>query len=207
MRLVNGSSTKVLVSSALILALALAACDTSESDQQVADLEQQVSSLEGELEQTQTALDDVEAQNAELEQQLTDAQDELASTQDELATTQEKLANTEEELGTTQAELLDAQAQLARVGEVVLTDGTYIGPVLGAKASPYRVIVFNAAGLFRVGQVASDATITSGGSSLTLAQLGRLLSSTDPDNAELANGNYQVIVRNGIVTSIRKSQK
>jgi hypothetical protein len=159
----------------------------------VTDLEQQVSTLEGELEQTRSALDEAEAENAELQQQLTGTQDELAST--------------EEELGSTQAELLDAQAQLARVGEVVLTDGTYIGPVLGAKASPYRVIVFNAAGLFRVGQVAADATITSGGSSLSLSQLGRLLSSTDPDDVELANGNYQVIVRNGIVTSIRKSQR
>jgi TolA-binding protein len=207
MRFVNGSSTKVLASSVLVLALALAACDTSESNQQIADLEQQVSSLEGELEQTQAALDDAEAESAELQQQLTDTQGELAATQDELASTDEKLASTEEELGTTQAELLDAQAQLARVGEVVLTDGTYIGPVLGAKASPYRVIVFNAAGLFRVGQVATDATITSGGSSRTLAQLGRLLASTNPDDAELANGNYQVIVRNGIVTSIRKSQR
>jgi hypothetical protein len=34
----------------------------------------------------------------------------------------------------------------------------------------------------------------------------RLLASTDPQDAELANGNYQVIVQNGVVTLIRKSQ-
>jgi len=202
MRLVTGSRTKALGASVLVLALALAlaACDSSETDQQVADLEQQVadleqqvSTLEDELAQTQSALDEAESSNAELQQQFADSQSELAATQ--------------EELGTTQAELLDAQAQLAKVGEVVLTDGTYIGPVLGAKASPYRVVVFNAAGLFRVGQVASDVTITAGGSDYTLSQFGKLLSSTDPDDAKLANGNYQVIVKKGLVTSIRKSKQ
>ena len=99
-----------------------------------------------------------------------------------------------------------AQAQLAKVGEVVLEDGTYVGQVLGAKASPYRVIIFDAGGLYRVAQVSKEPTITAGGDELTLSQFGKLLSSTDPDDAKLANGNYQVIVRNGLVTSIRKSQ-
>ena len=63
------------------------------------------------------------------------------------------LSATKKELGTTEAELLDAQAQLATVGELVLADGTYVGRVLGAKASPYRVIVFDAGGLYTCAQV------------------------------------------------------
>jgi hypothetical protein len=192
--------TTVLAASALVLVLVLAACDrTSETDQQVADLqaqvsdlEQQVSDLQGQLDQTQTALDDAQSANADLQQQVTDTQNQLSDAQDELASTQ--------------AELLDAQAQLAKVGEVVLADGTYVGPVLGAKASPYRVLVFNAGGLFRVAQVSPDVTITAGGSDLTLSQFGKLLASTDPNDAKLANGNYKVIVKQGLVTSIRKSQ-
>jgi len=198
---VPGSRLRLVVASALVLTLGLAACDrTSESDQQIADLEQQVADLEAELEQSQSALDESQSANAELEQQVADLQTQLADTQDQLASTQE-------ELGTTHAELLDAQLQLAKVGEVVLADGTYVGQVLGAKASPYRVIVFNAAGLFRVAQVASDVTVTAGGSDYTLSQFGKLLSSTNPDDVKLANGNYQVIVKKGLVTSIRKSKK
>jgi hypothetical protein len=195
-----GSRIKFLAAPALVLALVLAACDdSSETDQQIADLEQQVSDLESQLEQTQSALDDAESANADLEQQLADAQSALADTQAQMASTQE-------ELGTTQAQLADAEAQLASVGELVLEDGTYVGPVLGAKDNPYRAIIFDAAGLFRVAQVADDATITAGGDDLTLAQFGRLLSSTNPDDAKVANGNYQVIVKNGLVTSIRKSK-
>jgi hypothetical protein len=194
MQRVNRSWIKVLVSPVLVLTLGLAACDGgSDTDQQIAELEQQVSDLEAELEQTQDALGEAEDANAELEQQLGDTQAQLTAAQ--------------EELGTTQAELLDAEAQLAAVGEFVLDDGTYVGPVLGAKASPYRVIVFNAGGLFRAAQVATDVTITAGGSDLTLSQFGRLLSSTDPDDAKLANGDYQVIVKEGVVTSIRKSKQ
>jgi hypothetical protein len=192
---------RVLAASAVVLALGLAACDrTSESDQQIADLEQQVSDLQTQLEQTQSALDESQSANADLEQQVSDLQTQLTDAQDDLASTQE-------ELGTTQAELLDAQAQLAKVGEVVLADGTYVGQVLGAKATPYRVLVFNAAGLFRVAQVADDVTITAGGKDYTLAQFGKLLASTNPDDAKLANGNYQVIVKKGLVTSIRKSKQ
>ena len=125
----------------------------------------------------------------------------------ELSDTQDMLAATKKELGTTEAELLDAQAQLATVGELVLADGTYVGRVLGAKASPYRVIVFDAGGLYRVAQVSDDPTITAGNSDYTLTQFGKLLSSTDPDNAKLANGNYRVVVKDGLATSIRKSKK
>jgi multidrug efflux pump subunit AcrA (membrane-fusion protein) len=185
---------------ALVVGSGLAGCDrTSESDEQIAELEQQVADLEIQLEQSQTEAEIANAQLGEAEQQLADTQAELSDTQAELTATQE-------ELGTTQAELLDAQAQLAKVGEVVLEDGTYVGQVLGAKASPYRVIIFDAGGLYRVAQVSKEPTITAGGDDYTLSQFGKLLSSTNPDDAKLANGNYQVIVRNGLVTSIRKSQ-
>ncbi len=200
MRGATGTRITIVVASAVVLALALSACDSSsDTDQQIADLEQQVSDLEAQLEQSQSALEASQSANDDLEQQVSDAQTSLSDTQDQLASTQQ-------ELSTTQAELLDAQAQLAKVGEVVLEDGTYVGQVLGAKASPYRVIVFNAAGLFRVAQVDPDVTITAGGSDYTLSQFGKLLSSTDPDDVKLANGNYQVIVKQGVVTSIRKSK-
>ncbi len=67
------------------------------------------------------------------------------------------------------------------------------------------MILFDAAGLWRVAQVADDATITSGGKDLTLAKLGKLLQSTDPDDIKLVNGNYKVKVKGGVATSIRKS--
>jgi hypothetical protein len=188
-----GRRTRLLAAPLLTLALVLAACDdSSDADQQIAELEQQVSDLEAELETTSSALEESEETNADLEGQLSETQAELTSTQDEL--------------GSTQAQLADAQSQLAAVGELVLEDGTYVGQVLGAKQNPYQAIIFDAGGLFRVAQVADGATITAGGDDLTLSQFGRLLSSTDPDNAKLANGNYQVIVRNGLVTSIRKSK-
>jgi len=158
----------------------LAACDrgSSETDQQIADLRSELAS----------------------------SQTELSDTQTELEATQAELKSTENQLSAAQAELLDAQAQLAKVGEVVLADGTYVGQVLGAKASPYRAIVFNAAGLFRVAQVSSEVKITAGGDTLTLSHFGKLLSSTNPDKAKLANGSYQVIVKKKLVTSIRKSK-
>lgn len=161
-----------------------------EYESQVADLSAQVADLE---KQAQTS----GSNQAQTEQDLADAQAELASTQ-------RQLKRTEAELADTQAQLLDAQTQLAQVGEIVLRDGTYVGPILGAKTNP-RVIIFNASGNFRVAEVATDAKITTGGSERTLQQLGRILASTDPAQAELANGNYQVVVRNGLVTSIRKS--
>ncbi|MGH2637139.1 MAG: hypothetical protein ACRDHU_13480 [Actinomycetota bacterium] len=77
----------------------------------------------------------------------------------------------------------------------------------GAKTNPNDVIVFDAGGLFRAAQVASDGTITAGGDDDTLSRFGKLLSSTDPGDAKLANGNDKVIVKNGLVTSIRKSKK
>jgi flagellar basal body-associated protein FliL len=156
----------------------------SEYESQVADLSAQVEDLEKQAEISSSA-------NAETEQQLADTQAELEATQAELADVE--------------AQLLDAQAQLAKVGELVLEDGTYTGPVLAAKDTPYRVILFDAAGLWRVAQVADDATISSGGQSLTLAQFGKLLQSTDPADINLVNGDYKVTVKEGVVVSMRKS--
>jgi multidrug efflux pump subunit AcrA (membrane-fusion protein) len=186
--------------SLLAFAFMLAGCDrTSDQDEQVAELEQQVSDLEAQLDQTEAALAESQDANADLRGELSDTQATLAETQDELSAT-------ELDLGTTQAQLLDAEAQLAQVGELVLANGTDVGQVLGAKTSPYRVIVFDAAGLFRVAQVSQGVKITAGGDDFTLTQFGKLLSSTDPDDAKFANGNYQVIVKKGLATSIRKSK-
>jgi hypothetical protein len=183
----------VLAIAVVALSSVAVACDQGSDDEQIAELEQQVADLDAELGETQAQLEDSEAANDGLEEQLTD--------------TRAQLSATEAQLADTQAQLLDAQAQLAEVGELVLADGTYVGPVLGAKTSPYRVLIFDAAGLFRVAQVSQDVTITSGGQTLSLSEFGRLLASTDPDDAKLANGNYQVKVQDGLATSIKKSKK
>ena len=163
------SSWVAVVAGAITLALLLAACDrTSDSEQQIADLERQVTDLQAELDESEAELADAQAQNAQLQQQLNDTQAELDTTQQELSSTQADLESTQQELGSTQAELLDAQAQLAQVGELVLADGTYVGPILGAKQSPYRVIIFNAGGLFRVSQVKKELTVNVGGKSYSL---------------------------------------
>jgi hypothetical protein len=168
-------------------------CDRGSDDEQVQELEQQVSDLETQLDQTQQELEIQQGQNEELQTQVDDTQAQLSDTQAQLADTQ--------------TQLTDAQTQLAQVGELKLEDGTYVGQVLGAHASPNRVLIFDAAGLFRVAQIAQDVTITSGGQTLSLSEFGRLLASTDPDDAKLANGNYQIKIRGGLVFSIKKSKK
>ena len=176
-----------MVGAGVIFAVILGACQRSSStDEQVATLEKQVSDLTKQLQIEQ-------GQNAELQTKLTDTQAELEKTQTQLAETQTQLTG--------------AQAQLAQVGELKLKDGTYVGQVLGAHASPYRVIIFDAAGLFRVAQVASGVTITTGGKTLTLSDFGLLLSSTDPNDAKLAQANYQVKIQDGLVSSIKKAKK
>lgn len=191
-----GARSKVVLAAAVVLSLgvALPACDrdSSETDQDVAQLEQQLFYAE-------EALEVAEEENAALETELSDTQDELEDTQGQLDETSAQLAQTQDEL-------VDAQSQLAEVGELVLADGTYVGEVLGAKSNPYPVIVFDAGGVWRVSQVAEDATITAGGDEYTLTQFGKLLNSTDPDDIELVNGDYQVIVKKGLATSIRKSK-
>jgi hypothetical protein len=187
--------TRSIVAVLLVLgAVGLVSCSSGDDESQ-----QQIDDLQSELDATQAELETTQAD-------LADTQAELATTQEELMSTQAKLKTANADLAETQAELLDAQAQLAKVGELVLTDGTYNGQVLAAKASPYRVILFDAAGLWRVAQVSDDATITAGGKDLTLSQFGKLLQSTDPDDIRSVNGDYKVAVKKGIVTSIRKSQ-
>jgi multidrug efflux pump subunit AcrA (membrane-fusion protein) len=194
----------VAASCVLAVGLLLGAC-SSDEDPQVADLEQQVAHLESQLEASQNALQDAEDRNAELQDELSSTQDDLATTQDDLESTQGKLSQANDDLASTQAELANAQSQLAEVGKLRLQNGTYVGPVLGAKHSPHPIIVFSSGGLYLVGLVSDSPTITAGGDDFTLAQFGKLLASTDADDVKLANGNYKVIVKNGLVTSIRKS--
>ena len=163
---------------------------------------------------SRTSNQELERQISSLERQLADSQDELRSTQEELAsanaeieTSKEKQTSTQAELESTQAALLDAQAQLANVGELVLKDGIYQGPVLAAKVTPYRVILFDSTGAWRVAEVAGDAEITSGGKTLTLSQFAKLLQSTDPADIKLVNGFYKVKVANGVVVTLKKSTK
>jgi len=165
----------------------------------VAGFEEQISDLESALEQAQTEAGVASAGQAETEQQLADARAELETSQGEL---EAALA----ELETTQAELDDANAVLEQLGQLVLADGTYVGPVLSARTDPFPAILFQDGAAWRVAEVAEDVTITSGGQEFTLEEFAALLQSTDPEDVVLANGNYQVRVQGGLVTSIRKSQ-
>lgn len=179
----------------------LSACTGTSNDeyeQQISDLETQLSQTEAQLESSQAELDSTQAE-------LETTQAELDSTSADLAASQRRRRATQAELETAQAELLDAQAQLARAGELVLKDGTYNGPVLAAKVTPYRVILFDSTGAWRIAQVADDARITSGGRTLTLGQFAKLLQSNDPADINLVNGFYRVTVRQGLVTTLRKS--
>jgi hypothetical protein len=159
----------------------------------VAGYEQQISDLSSQLEQTKTQAGIAESAQAE-------AAKELEATQAELEATQA-------ELEATQAELDDANAKLEQLGELVLPDGTYIGPVLGARTEPIPAIIFQDGTAWRVAQVAPDAKITSGGQTLTLEEFSALLQSTDPADVALANGNYKVKVKDGLVTSMQKSKE
>lgn len=177
----------------LALSWSAVSCDRGSDDEQVAELEQQVTELQQELDQTQQELEIQQGMSADLQSQLDDTQSQLSDTQAQLADTQ--------------AQLTDAQTQLAQVGELKLEDGNYVGQVLGAHSSPNRVLIFDAAGLFRVAQVGQDVTITSGGQNLSLSEFGRLLASTNPNDAKLANGNYQIKIQGGQVFSIKKSKQ
>jgi hypothetical protein len=164
------------------------------------DYEQQISNLKTELEQSQTEAGVTQGQ-------LTQAQQDLADTQTELQNTQQQLDDANAQLADTQAQLDDANAKLEQVGQLVLPDGTYIGPVLAARTQPSPALVFQDGTAWRVAEVAPDATITSGGAPLTLEEFSALLQSTDPADVALANGNYKVKVKGGLVTSIQKSQQ
>jgi multidrug efflux pump subunit AcrA (membrane-fusion protein) len=180
----------------------LSACSGGSND----EYEQQISDLEAQLSQTEAQLESSQAEVDSTQAELETTQAELDSTSADLAASQRRRRRTTQaELETAQAELLDAQAQLARAGELVLKDGTYNGPVLAAKVTPYRVILFDSTGAWRIAQVADDARITSGGRTLTLGQFAKLLQSNDPADINLVNGFYRVTVRQGLVTTLRKS--
>jgi hypothetical protein len=166
----------------------------------VAGYEQQIADLSSALEQAQVQAGASASAQAETEQQLADTQAELESTT-------AKLGSTAQELEATQAELDDANAKLEQVGELVLPDGTYIGPVLGARTEPIPAIIFQDGTAWRVAEVASDATISSGGRPLTLEEFSALLQSTDGVDIDLVNGNYRVKVEGGLVTSMQKSKQ
>jgi multidrug efflux pump subunit AcrA (membrane-fusion protein) len=166
----------------------------------VAGYEQQIADLSSALEQAQVQAGASASAQAETEQQLADTQAELESTTAELDSSEQQLAET-------QAQLDDANAKLEQVGELVLPDGTYIGPVLGARTEPIPAIIFQDGTAWRVAEVAEDARITSGGQTLTLEEFAALLQSTDPVDIGLVNGNYKVKVQDGLVTSMQKSSQ
>ena len=178
-----------VIAMAVVGAVFFSACSRTSNQ----ELERQITSLERQLSETQA--------------QLHSTQAELDSANADLAKAQEEQKATQTELETSQAALLDAQAQLAKVGELRLEDGVYQGPVLAAKVTPYRVILFDSTGAWRIAEVATDATITSGGKTLTLSQFAKLLQSTDPADIKLVNGFYKVTVKEGVVTTLKKSTK
>lgn len=161
--------------------------------------EQQISDLSG-------ALEAAETQGGISEAQLQEAQQQLAETQVELESTSGDLDAAQQELAATQAALDDANAELEQLGELVLPNGTYVGPVLGARTEPFPAIVFQDGTAWHVAEVAPDVAITAGGESMTLEEFSALLQSTDPADIELGNGPYEVVVKNGLVTTIRTAE-
>jgi hypothetical protein len=149
-------------------------------------------------------------QTADLANALEEAQieqgasaSELDATQQELADTQAELEQTQAELEQTQAALNDANAKLEAVGELVLPNGTYVGPVVDARVDPTRAIIFQEGSVWRVAEVSTEAEIMVEGQSVTLDEFAALLESPDPEDAALANADYQVEVSGGLVTSIQ----
>jgi septal ring factor EnvC (AmiA/AmiB activator) len=149
-----------------------------------------------------TALEEAEIKGGISEAQLQKTEQELADTQAELESTKSKLQSKKQELAETQAELDEANAMLAQLGELVLTDGNYVGPVLGARVEPFLAIVFQEAA-WRVADVSSGVAIQVSGESLTIDEFAAFLQSTTPEVAALANGDLEVKVAEGVVTTIR----
>lgn len=174
-------------------------------DSGVAGYEQRISNLTGALEDSQTQAGISEGQLAETEQQLEDAQAQLADSQQQLEATQGELDAANQGLAETQAALDDANATLEQLGELVLPNGTYVGPVLGARLEPFPAIIFQDETAWRVAEVSADVTISAGGEDLTLEEFSALLQSGDPADAEVANADYEVRVTGGLVTSIEES--
>lgn len=159
----------------------------------IADYEDQISDLSTQLEQAQTQTGVAQSGQAATEQELTDTQAELEKSQHQLEETQ--------------AALDDANTKLAEVGELVLPNGTYVGMVLAARVDPLPAIVFQDGDAWRVAEVAEDVSITAGVDTLTLEEFSALLQSTEPADAAIANGAYEVRVTKGLVASIRSSEE
>jgi hypothetical protein len=169
-------------------------------------VESGVDGYEQQISDQAVALEAAETQGGISEAQLLEAQQQLAEAQAELESTRGELDDAQQELAATQAELDDANAKLEQLGELVLPNGTYVGPVLGARAEPIPAIVFQDGTAWRVAEVAPDVAITAGGREMTLEEFSALLQSTDPADVELANGPYEVVVKKGLVTTIRTAE-
>jgi cob(I)alamin adenosyltransferase len=175
----------------------------------VADYQAQIDDLTAQLEESQTQSGISEGELAETQQQLEDAQSQLADSQQdleavrgELDAANEELDAANEELAETQAALDDANARLEQLGELVLPNGNYVGPVLGARVEPFPAIIFQDGAAWRVAEVSPDVTITAGGEDLSLEEFSALLQSSDPEAAAVANADFAVRVAEGLVVSI-----
>lgn len=168
----------------------------------VAGYEDQISDLASALEQSQTQAGVSAAQLEESEQALAEAQAAQEDLQQELDATAQELDATQQDLAEAQAALDDANAQLQQLGELVLPNGTYVGPVLGARTEPLPAIVFQEDTAWRVAEVSEGVAITVSDQTLTLEAFATLLQSTEAGAAQVANGDFEVVVEEGLVTEI-----
>jgi hypothetical protein len=171
----------------------------------VADYERTISDLTTQLEQSQTQGGISEAELQQAQQDLADAQAQLDDANSQLADAQSQLDDANSQLADTQAQLDDANAKLEQLGELVLPNGTYVGPILGARTEPIPAIIFQEDAAWRVGEVSPDVVITVGDQTLTLDEFSQLLASTDPAAIAARTGDYHVKVKGGLVTSITKA--
>jgi hypothetical protein len=172
----------------------------SAADETVAKLESAGIELKSAVE---SGVDGYEQQISDLTQALEEAETQGGIAAGQLQETEQELADTQQQLADTQAALDDANAKLEQVGQLVLSNGTYVGLVLAARVDPFPAIVFQDGTVWRVAQVAPDVAITAGSQSMTLEQLSALLQSTNPDTVALANGEWNVQVAKGQVTTIQ----
>jgi hypothetical protein len=163
-----------------------------------------VDGYEQQISELTTGLEQAETQGGISEAQLQETEQELADTQAELESTKSKLQSTKQELAETQAELDDANAKLEALGELVLPNGTYVGPILDARVDPIPAIIFQDGAAWRVAEVSTEVEITVEGQSVTFEEFAGLFQSTDdPASVALANADYEVEVEGGVVTRIQ----
>jgi hypothetical protein len=170
----------------------------------VADYQRQIDDLTAQLEESQTQSGISEGQLAETQQQLEDAQAQLDDANQQLTDSQAELDDANQQLAETQAALDDANATLEQLGELVLPNGNYVGPVLGARVEPFPAIIFQDGTAWRVAEVSPDVSITAGGQELTLEEFSALLQSSVPEAAAIANADYEVRVAQGLVVSMEE---